>query len=64
MQSGTLTLSNSNTYTGTTVTSGAPYAGVFSAGTLVLNGDGAGPVNNFAVISQVALSYAPPGKPR
>jgi phytoene dehydrogenase-like protein len=27
-----------------------------------LNGDGAGPVNNFAVISQVAPSYAPPGK--
>jgi phytoene dehydrogenase-like protein len=30
--------------------------------TLVLNGDGAGPVNNFAVISQVAPSYAPKGK--
>jgi phytoene dehydrogenase-like protein len=30
--------------------------------TIVLNGDGAGPVNNFAVISQVAPSYAPPGK--
>jgi phytoene dehydrogenase-like protein len=29
---------------------------------LVLNGDGAGPVNNFAVLSQVAPSYAPPGK--
>jgi phytoene dehydrogenase-like protein len=29
---------------------------------LVLNGDGAGPVNNFAVISNVASSYAPPGK--
>ena len=29
---------------------------------LVLNGDGAGPVNNFAVISQVASSYAPAGK--
>lgn len=29
---------------------------------LVLNGDGAGPVNNFSVISQVAPSYAPPGK--
>jgi len=29
---------------------------------LFLNGDGAGPVNNFAVISQVAPSYAPPGK--
>jgi phytoene dehydrogenase-like protein len=29
---------------------------------LVLNGDGAGPVNNFAVMSQVAPSYAPPGK--
>jgi phytoene dehydrogenase-like protein len=29
---------------------------------LVLNGDGAGPVNNFAVISQVAPSYAPAGK--
>jgi phytoene dehydrogenase-like protein len=29
---------------------------------IVLNGDGAGPVNNFAVISQVAPSYAPPGK--
>ena len=27
-----------------------------------LNGDGAGPVNNFAVISQVAPSYAPAGK--
>jgi phytoene dehydrogenase-like protein len=29
---------------------------------LVLNGDGAGPVNNFSVISQVAPSYAPKGK--
>lgn len=29
---------------------------------LVLNGDGAGPVNNFAVISQVAPSYAPKGR--
>jgi hypothetical protein len=29
---------------------------------LVLNGDGAGPVNNFAVISQVAPSYAPADK--
>src|SRR5437660_279357 len=29
---------------------------------LVLNGDGAGPVNNFAVISQIAPSYAPAGK--
>lgn len=29
---------------------------------LVLNGDGAGPVNNFAVLSQVAPSYAPKGK--
>jgi predicted NAD/FAD-dependent oxidoreductase len=29
---------------------------------LVLNGDGAGPVNNFAVISQIAPSYAPSGK--
>jgi phytoene dehydrogenase-like protein len=29
---------------------------------LVLNGDGAGPVNNFAVISNVAPGYAPPGK--
>jgi Protoporphyrinogen oxidase len=29
---------------------------------LVLNGDGAGPVNNFAVISQAAPSYAPAGK--
>jgi phytoene dehydrogenase-like protein len=29
---------------------------------LVLNGDGAGPVNNFAIISQVAPSYAPAGK--
>jgi phytoene dehydrogenase-like protein len=29
---------------------------------LVLNGDGAGPVNNFVVMSQVAPSYAPPGK--
>ncbi len=27
--------------------------------TLILNGDGAGPVNNFSVISQVAPSYAP-----
>jgi phytoene dehydrogenase-like protein len=29
---------------------------------LVLNGDGAGPVNNFAVISRVAPGYAPAGK--
>ena len=29
---------------------------------LVLNGDGAGPVNNFTVMTQVAPSYAPPGK--
>ncbi len=29
---------------------------------LVLNGDGAGPVNNFAVVSQVAPSYSPAGK--
>jgi len=29
---------------------------------LVLNGDGAGPVNNFAVLSQVAPTYAPAGK--
>jgi phytoene dehydrogenase-like protein len=29
---------------------------------LILNGDGSGPVNNFCVISQVAPSYAPPGK--
>ncbi|MDP9340032.1 MAG: FAD-dependent oxidoreductase, partial [Acidobacteriota bacterium] len=29
---------------------------------LTLNGDGAGPVNNFAVMSQVAPSYAPEGK--
>src|SRR5215472_14309682 len=29
---------------------------------LLLNGDGAGPVNNFAVISNVAPSYAPVGK--
>lgn len=29
--------------------------------TLILNGDGAGPVNNFSVISQVAPSYAPKG---
>ena len=29
---------------------------------LFLNGDGAGPVNNFCVISQVAPGYAPPGK--
>lgn len=29
---------------------------------IVLNGDGAGPVNNFAVISQIAPSYAPAGK--
>lgn len=29
---------------------------------LVLNGDGAGPVNNFTVLSQVAPSYAPAGK--
>jgi phytoene dehydrogenase-like protein len=28
---------------------------------LALNGDGSGPVNNFAVISQVAPSYAPAG---
>jgi phytoene dehydrogenase-like protein len=28
---------------------------------LVLNGDGAGPVNNFSVISQVAPTYAPAG---
>ncbi|HKF24501.1 MAG TPA: NAD(P)/FAD-dependent oxidoreductase [Candidatus Acidoferrum sp.] len=31
-------------------------------GAIVLNGDGAGPVNNFAVMSQVAPSYAPAGK--
>jgi phytoene dehydrogenase-like protein len=29
---------------------------------LILNGDGAGPVNNFAVVSRVAPTYAPPGK--
>jgi predicted NAD/FAD-dependent oxidoreductase len=29
---------------------------------LTLNGDGAGPVNNFAVMSQVAPSYAPAEK--
>jgi phytoene dehydrogenase-like protein len=29
---------------------------------IFLNGDGAGPVNNFAVITQVAPSYAPAGK--
>jgi len=29
---------------------------------LVLNGDGAGPINNLCVPSQVASSYAPPGK--
>jgi phytoene dehydrogenase-like protein len=29
---------------------------------LLLNGDGAGPVNNFAVVSRVAASYAPAGK--
>jgi phytoene dehydrogenase-like protein len=29
---------------------------------LLLNGDGAGPVNNFAVMTQVAPSYAPAGK--
>jgi phytoene dehydrogenase-like protein len=29
---------------------------------LLLNGDGAGPVNNFAVLSQVAPSYAPAAK--
>lgn len=29
---------------------------------LVLNGDGAGPANNFAVVSQVAPTYAPAGK--
>src|SRR5215469_1819166 len=29
---------------------------------LILNGDGAGPVNNFAVVSRVARTYAPPGK--
>ena len=29
---------------------------------LILNGDGAGPVNNFCVISQIAPSYAPQGK--
>jgi phytoene dehydrogenase-like protein len=33
-----------------------------TAPVLFLNGDGAGPVNNFAVISQVAPSYAPAGK--
>jgi phytoene dehydrogenase-like protein len=30
--------------------------------TLVLNGDGSGPVNNFAVMSEVAPTYAPAGK--
>ena len=30
--------------------------------TLLLNGDGAGPVNNLMVMSQVAPGYAPPGK--
>jgi phytoene dehydrogenase-like protein len=30
--------------------------------TLTLNGDGAGPVNNFAVMSEVAPSYAPAGQ--
>ncbi len=29
---------------------------------LLLNGDGAGPVNNFVVLSQVAPTYAPAGK--
>jgi hypothetical protein len=29
---------------------------------LTLNGNGAGPVNNFAVMSQVAPTYAPTGK--
>jgi phytoene dehydrogenase-like protein len=29
---------------------------------LVLNGDGAGPINNFAVVSRIAPSYAPAGK--
>src|SRR5277367_1334724 len=29
---------------------------------LLLNGDGSGPVNNFAVLSQVAPTYAPAGK--
>ena len=29
---------------------------------LLLNGDGAGPVNNFAVVSRVAPNYAPAGK--
>ena len=29
---------------------------------IILNGDGAGPVNNFAVITKVAPSYAPAGK--
>lgn len=29
---------------------------------LVINGDGAGPVNNFAVMTEVAPSYAPSGK--
>jgi phytoene dehydrogenase-like protein len=29
---------------------------------LVLNGDGAGPVNNFAVVSRIAPGYAPAGK--
>jgi phytoene dehydrogenase-like protein len=29
---------------------------------LVLNGDGAGPINNFAVVSRIAPTYAPAGK--
>ena len=29
---------------------------------LVLNGDGAGPINNFAVVSRIAPAYAPTGK--
>jgi phytoene dehydrogenase-like protein len=29
---------------------------------LVLNGDGAGPVNNFSVLTEIAPSYAPAGK--
>jgi phytoene dehydrogenase-like protein len=29
---------------------------------LVLNGDGAGPINNFAVVSRIAPAYAPAGK--
>jgi phytoene dehydrogenase-like protein len=29
---------------------------------LVLNGDGAGPVNNFSVLTQIAPSYAPAGR--